>query len=98
MEQHGEHHMYDLVGALVRAGSSFKPRPGGWSSEPFWPTKADQVCHLESPIDFAVARAVPGQPEELEFDEDSDTISCRACWMTITGADHRPEWERVRPR
>lgn len=53
---------------------------------------------METPIDFAVAKAVPGQPEELAFVEDNDMIFCKLCWTAITGTAYRPEtvWDRRR--
>lgn len=81
--------MYEMVDALVRAGSNFRPRPPGLGDDPFWLAKGDPHCYLETPIDFAVARSVPGQPADLAFDEDDDMIFCRLCWTAITGSNHR---------
>ncbi|MER6449139.1 hypothetical protein [Streptomyces venezuelae] len=88
--EHSQRHMYEMVDALVRAGGRFRPRPTPLGDDAFWPTKTDQRCSMETPIDFAVARSVPGQPADLGFDEDDDMISCGLCWATITGANHRP--------
>ncbi|MFJ6051226.1 hypothetical protein [Streptomyces sp. NPDC092307] len=89
--EHSQRHMYEVVDALVRAGSSFRPRPPGLGDDPFWLTKGDPHCYMETPIDFAVARSVPGHPVELALDEDNDMIFCRHCWTAITGPNHRPE-------
>ncbi|MFB7253751.1 hypothetical protein [Streptomyces nojiriensis] len=89
--EHSQRHMYEVVDALVRAGSSFRPRPPGLGADPFWLAKGDPHCYMESPIDFAVARSVPGHPADLAFDEDNDMIFCRLCWTAITGPGHRPE-------
>ncbi|MFE1443788.1 hypothetical protein [Streptomyces sp. NPDC058739] len=72
--EHSQQHMCDLVDALVRAGSSFRPRPPGFGEDRFWLTEGDPHCYLETPIDFAVAKAVPGQPADLAFVEDNDMI------------------------
>ncbi|MEV7447123.1 hypothetical protein AB0O22_39300 [Streptomyces sp. NPDC091204] len=94
--EHARQHMYDVVDALVRAGSSFRPRPPGMGDDPFWLAKGEPHCYLETPIDFAVAKDVPGQPEEVVFAEDNDMISCELCWTVITGTAYRPEtvWDR----
>ncbi|WBO61488.1 hypothetical protein [Streptomyces camelliae] len=88
---HTQQHMHDLVEALVRTGNSFRPWPHSSGTDPFWRAKGDLVCHLEAPIDFAVAKAVPDQPADLAFVEDNDMIFCKLCWTAITGPAHHPE-------
>jgi hypothetical protein len=90
--------MYDLVDALVAAGNRFRPRPPGLGSDPFWLTAGNPVCHLEEPIDFTVARAVPGQPADLHIDEDNELIFCKQCWTAIDGPSHQPETAWDHPR
>lgn len=46
---------------------------------------------MEAPIDFAVARAVPDQPAELQFNEDIDSIFCPLCWTPINGPGYRSQ-------
>ncbi|MEV7562064.1 hypothetical protein [Streptomyces sp. NPDC089795] len=89
--EHAQRHMYEVVDALVRAGGSVRPRPPGSGSDPFWVTKRGPHCYLETPIDFAVARSLPGLPAEVDLDEANDMIFCRVCWTAVTGPNHRPE-------
>ncbi|MEV5972265.1 hypothetical protein [Streptomyces sp. NPDC051921] len=96
--EHSEQHMYDVVDALVRAGNRFRPAQRRWGTDPFWPTKSAQECYLEASIDFAVAKAVPGQPSELVLDEGNDLIFCALCFTAITGPAYRAEtvWDHTR--
>jgi hypothetical protein len=55
---HTEQHLHQLIDALVAAGGRFRPVPS--EAGPFRRTQGGAVCYLEQPIDFAVARAVPG--------------------------------------
>jgi hypothetical protein len=78
-------HMHAMVDALVLAGSGFRPAPDGGQ---FWWTAGGPFCYMDRPIDFVVARAVPGQPADLSFVDDNDLIACKLCWATIQGPTH----------
>ncbi|MGW7821948.1 hypothetical protein ACWGLF_28365 [Streptomyces puniciscabiei] len=95
---HSQKHMYEMVDALVTAGNSFRPRPPGLGSDPFWLTAGNPVCYLEASIDFAVAKTVPDQPVDLVVDEDNDLIFCKLCWTAIQGPTHRVETVWNHPR